>query len=318
MKKNMIGLFVLAGLVLSCVTTQNTVRPVSVKAVESETVSVEKKSKVGLKRKVAIARFSNETLYGKGAFYVKENDPLSNKATDILSSKLAQSEKFILLENASSVSTDDTNQYGFDKKQLIGVDYIIVGSVSEFGRKDETDSKVFSRSREQKAVATVNIRLIDVKTGKIVYGEEGSGSSASQNKQSFGVGSSASYDTSINDQAISAAISKLIDNIINKLTDAPWKSFVLNEKEGLFMIAGGASQGIKVGDIFIVQQKGKEIENPQTGGMITLPGTTIGTIQVADVVDAVNADNEISICTLHSGAIENKNFTNLIVLENEK
>ena len=51
-----------------------------------------------LKRKVAIGRFSNETQYGKGLFYDKENDPMRKQALDILSSKLAASGKFILLE----------------------------------------------------------------------------------------------------------------------------------------------------------------------------------------------------------------------------
>lgn len=53
-----------------------------------------------IKRKVAIGRFSNETQYGKGVFYDKENDPMGKQALDILSSKLAQSEKFILLERS--------------------------------------------------------------------------------------------------------------------------------------------------------------------------------------------------------------------------
>ena len=51
----------------------------------------------GLKRKVAIARFSNETEYAKGAFYDKNNDPLGKQAVDILSTKLTSSGKFILL-----------------------------------------------------------------------------------------------------------------------------------------------------------------------------------------------------------------------------
>ena len=56
----------------------------------------------GLKRKVAIARFSNETEYAKGAFYDKNNDPLGKQAVDILSSRLASSGKFILLERADA------------------------------------------------------------------------------------------------------------------------------------------------------------------------------------------------------------------------
>ena len=51
-----------------------------------------------IKRKVAIGRFSNETQYAKGMFYDKENDPMRKQALDILSSKLAASGKFILLE----------------------------------------------------------------------------------------------------------------------------------------------------------------------------------------------------------------------------
>ena len=51
-----------------------------------------------IKRKVAIGRFSNETQYANGLSYDKENDPMRKQALDILSSKLAASEKFILLE----------------------------------------------------------------------------------------------------------------------------------------------------------------------------------------------------------------------------
>jgi curli biogenesis system outer membrane secretion channel CsgG len=51
-----------------------------------------------LKRKVAISRFSNETQYAKGLFYDKDNDPMGKQALDILSAKLAASDKFILLE----------------------------------------------------------------------------------------------------------------------------------------------------------------------------------------------------------------------------
>jgi curli biogenesis system outer membrane secretion channel CsgG len=53
-----------------------------------------------LKRKVAIGRFSNETQYAKGIFYDKENDPMGKQALDILSSKLAASGKFLLLERS--------------------------------------------------------------------------------------------------------------------------------------------------------------------------------------------------------------------------
>ena len=57
-----------------------------------------KQDDYSLKRKVAIARFSNETQYAKGIFYDKANDPMGKQALDILSTKLASTGKFILLE----------------------------------------------------------------------------------------------------------------------------------------------------------------------------------------------------------------------------
>ena len=61
-----------------------------------EKVKVDTNAPAGkvIKRKVAIGRFSNETQYGKGLFYDKENDPMGKQALDILSSKLATSGNF--------------------------------------------------------------------------------------------------------------------------------------------------------------------------------------------------------------------------------
>ena len=78
---------------------------------KSEVVVIEKKPQVSkvltdeaparfLKRKVAIARFSNETKYGQSFFIDENKDVIGKQAMDILSSKLAATEKFILLERA--------------------------------------------------------------------------------------------------------------------------------------------------------------------------------------------------------------------------
>ena len=50
-----------------------------------------------LKRKVAIGRFSNETQYAKSIFYDKDNDPMGKQASDLLSARLAASDKFLLI-----------------------------------------------------------------------------------------------------------------------------------------------------------------------------------------------------------------------------
>lgn len=90
-----------------------------------------------LKRKVAIGRFSNEEQYAKGILYDKENDPMGKQTLDILFSKLAASEKFLLLERRDLASLISENSKEGEKMTSIDVDYIIIGSITEFGRKKE-------------------------------------------------------------------------------------------------------------------------------------------------------------------------------------
>ena len=94
-----------------------------------------------LKRKVAIGRFTNETQYGKGIFYDRENDPMRKQAMDILSSKLAASGKFILLERDDLVVL--VKEAGTEMQKIVD-DYIILGSITQFGRKTEGDEGIFS------------------------------------------------------------------------------------------------------------------------------------------------------------------------------
>ena len=53
-----------------------------------------------LKRKVAIARFTNETTYGRSFLVDKDANPIGKQALDILSKKLLDTGKFILLERS--------------------------------------------------------------------------------------------------------------------------------------------------------------------------------------------------------------------------
>lgn len=235
-----------------------------------------------IKRKVAIGRFSNETQYAKGIFYDKENDPMGKQALDILSAKLAASGKFLLLERSDLATLLEEAQKNDNGLATIGADYMIIGSITEFGRKNVGKSGVFSSTKSQIVEAAVAIRLVDVSTGLIIYSDEGKGSAELTTRTTMGVGGKADYDATLSDKAISEAIGQLVENIINKCTNKPWRTFFLSYDNDTQLIAGGASQGIKVGDKFTVKTKGKKVKNPQTGVMIELPGKTLGTVTVTD------------------------------------
>lgn len=285
-----------------------------VETVEPVNNSVSKNEKT-IKRKVAIGRFSNETQYGKGIFYDKENDPMGKQALDILSSKLAASGKFILLERNDMASLLQECQNGQKTPAQIGADYMIIGSITQFGRKNTGKQGVFTNTNTQTVEAAVDIRLVDVSTGLIVYSGEGKGQAQLTSKTTFGVGGKASFDATLSDKAISEAIGQLVENIVNKCTDKPWQTYILSNDADGTIIAGGASQGLSAGDVFEVVTKGKRVKNPQTGIMIELPGKKIGTATVLST-GGDTPETEYSFVSLSEGTdIDNNNLGNYYIRE---
>jgi len=270
-----------------------------------------------LKRKVAIARFTNETKYGQSFFLDKDQDWIGKQAMDILSARLAATEKFILLERADIEKINKELKLGNLSSLKIPADYLIVGSVSEFGRKTTGDVGVFSRTKKQTAYAKVNIRLIDVYTSQIIYSEEGEGEAFSEAGEVFGVGGRAGYDSTLNDKAISAAISKLVSNIVGNLLEKPWRSYILSYQDGMYIIAGGKSQGIREGDMFGVYQRGKRVLNPQTNMMIELPSKLIGTIKINSSV-GTDPLNEVSTCSVLTGDLPKGKFEEFFIQQSDK
>ncbi len=273
-------------------------------------------SYTGLKRKVAIARFSNETTYAKGAFYDRENDPLGKQTVDILSAKLASTEKFILLERSDLDAINAERQLTGLTTQSLGADFLIIGSLTKYGRKNTGESGLVSRTKRQTVEAGVSIRLVDVSTGQIIYSEEANGTAETEASTTFGFGGQAGFDATLSDKAIDAAISQLVENIINNCMDRPWKSYFLSYDNDAVIISGGKSQGIKQGDTFAVIKRGKQVKNPQTGMMMELPGTQVGTVTVL-MTGGEDKNNEYSIVDL-AGTVDRNALTSYVIQEVKK
>ena len=264
-----------------------------------------------LKRKVAIGRFTNETQYGKGIFYDRDNDPMRKQALDILSAKLASSGKFILLERDGLEEL--VAEAGADM-QKIGADYVILGSITKFGRKVEGDQRVFSSTKTQTVEAGVSIRLVEVASGLIIYSDEASGYAETSSKTTLGIGGTAGFDATLSDKAISAALSQLVENIINKCMDKPWRGYVLAVEDGNYIISGGKTQGITEGARFQLMKKGKMVNNPQTGMKIELPGTKMGILTVTACIGDT-PETEISFCSYDGTAIDTEKLMDYYISE---
>lgn len=271
---------------------------------------------LALKRKVAVGRFSNETQYGKGIFYNKENDPMAKQAQDLIMAKLGSSGKFLLLERDDLSALDnEASLSDIDLASRIGADYLIIGSITEFGRKTTGNSKLFSKRKKQEVEATVSIRIADVYTGMIIYSGESSGTAELSTKTVMGFGGRSGYDATLSDKAISAAIDQMVENIIVKCTDAPWRSYFLSfdDEEGIY-IAGGASQGIVAGTLFTVKKKGKRVKNPQTGLSIELPGKVVGRVKVEATLGDT-PESELSVVSYEGEPIQTEDLSNYFIEE---
>ncbi len=193
---------------------------------------------------------------------------------------------------------------------------VIFLTIPKYGRKNTGQKGAASMSKTQTVEAGVSLRLVDVSTGQIIYAEEANGTAESTSKTVLGMGSTQGYDATLSDKAIDAALSQLVENIINNCMDRPWKSYILSYDDDSVVISGGKSQGLKTGDTFDVLLRGKKVTNPQTGMLIELPGTKVGTVTIL-ATGGDDPNNEYSIVSA-SGNINQNSLSSYIVQEQGK
>ena len=100
------------------------------------------------------------------------------------------------------------------------VQMVVIGTVSSFGyRSRRMQSCIFGSKVIQEAEAVVDVRLVDVDSGRIIASESGRGVVAVAAGQVLGFGASAGYDETMAANALRAAISKFVDKLIDQGLD---------------------------------------------------------------------------------------------------
>ena len=265
------------------------------------------------KRKLAIARFTNESNYGRALMTDQDYDRVGKQASDMLASRLVKSGKFLVFERTDLGKVKQEQAITGDAG-LIGVDSLIIGSVTEFGRSTSGKSGFMSSTKLQTARARVDIRLVDVKTGQAFFSASGTGEATTESGEIAGFGSRADYDATLNDRAISAAISDVIGRLVSSLDERPWRTDILQVQGGQIFISGGQRQGLKPGDSLQVMKRGDAVKSAQSGFMINLPSTRIATMKVVSLFGD-SESNEGSVTELTQGTIDPSILKKLYVEE---
>lgn len=264
------------------------------------------------KTKIALARFTNETNYGRSLMTDQDMDRIGKQASDMLASRLIKSDRFLVFERPDLHKIQNEQQLTGDAG-LVGVDTLIVGSVSEFGRSVGGKTGFLSSTKVQVARAKVDIRLVDVHTGLAFFSATGAGEANTESGEIAGYGSRADYDATLNDRAIAAAISDVIDKLVSTLEDRPWRTDIIEMQGQTIFISGGKRQGLKVGDMLQVMEQGPKVKSKQTGFDIPLPPKKIATLRVVSLFGDTDV-NEGAVCELSSGAVD-KSVLNSVYVE---
>lgn len=268
-----------------------------------------------LRRRVAVGRFSNSTSYGRALLLPGEADPIATQAADMLTNALVSSEKFIVFERQDlDAVTRERAVSGVQGSSLSGVDALVVGSVTQLGRRNEGQAGFLNSRRRQTVAATVEIRLVDIRSGHVFVTTSGTGEASTEVSEVAGFGSRAGYDSTLNDRAIAAAIADTMTNVIRRLEERAWSTDVLRVDGSRVFITGGASQGIRPGAEFVVETMGEVVTSGQTGLPITLPGTPVARIRVEGSFGE-SAESEGSITSIISGSLQGQDLHSLRVLE---
>ncbi|MFA5975633.1 MAG: CsgG/HfaB family protein [Elusimicrobiota bacterium] len=250
---------------------------------QKETMTIEKpKGMVALKRRIGVVDFENKTKYGENR--------LGTSASDILITELAKSGKFIVVERdklhtlmaeqklgmSGVVDSNTAAKVG----KILGLNAVVTGSISQFGEETEGSEYLITQSKRQVVKCTVDIRVVDVETGQILYADSGSGLAKKHTGGVLGLGTRAGYDETLEGEALRAAIVKFVNNIVLQVEKKPWSCRVADVDGQNIYLNAGHDSGVPTGQILTVYHVGRAIKDPTSGLVIGNTEEKVGEVKV--------------------------------------
>ena len=277
------------------------------------------------KKRVAILDFDYATVHSGVAAIFGTNVDVGRGIADILVDRLVKDGTYSVIERkALAKILAEQNFYNSDRAdatsaakigRLLGVETIIIGSITQFGRDDRQQSVgggVFSGAasryglgrvgaRQSKAVVAINARMVSVDTGEILTVASGTGESKRSGAMLGGAGgsggtgaggaidmSSSNFGATILGEAVHAAVTQLSGQLAagsGKIATrvVAISGAVADVSGNTLVINVGSRAGVKVGDRLKVFGGGREIRDPSTGKVLRRVGQTEGDLVITEV-----------------------------------
>jgi curli biogenesis system outer membrane secretion channel CsgG len=278
------------------------------------------------KARIAVMDFDYATVQTASSAMFGSNVDVGKGITDLLIANLVKNGTYSIIERAAldklMAEQNFSNSQRADASsaarlgKLLGVDAIIVGSITQFG--NETKNRNVGGGgggwhgygvggighSKSNANVGVTARIVNVDTGEILAIAEGTGTSSRSSTSLLGGGGnwsgwgngnvdfgSSNFQETIIGEATKQAVDKLTADVI---ADAPKVSVRAIQIDGMvaavdggqIILNVGKKAGVNVGDQLEVVRVTKEIKDPATGAVIRRLTSTIGIVKATDVDDA--------------------------------
>lgn len=288
----------------------------------------------GRKKRVAIMDFDYATVHGGVAALFGQDVDVGKGVTDLLVTYLVKDGSYSVIERKALdkimaeqnfSNSDRANPTSAAKiGKLLGVDAIIVGSITQFGNETKNTNLGGAGGgligyglggfghKKSKAIVALTARIVDIDTGEILAVAEGKGESQREstsllggggNWHGFGSGNadfgSSDFQSTIIGEAVKSAVEQTSTQVIAGKEKLVTRTIVVEGliaavDGGQIILNVGGKAGVKVGDQLNVERVTREIKDPSSGKVIRRIATTVGVVKVTDVDDISSVATTVS------------------------
>jgi curli biogenesis system outer membrane secretion channel CsgG len=281
------------------------------------------------KKLVAVMNFDYATVQSGVAAMFGTNQDIGKGIADILVDKLVndgvyrvierkQLDKILAEQNFSNSDRADKDSAA-KIARILGVDAIIVGSITQFGRDDKSTNigggaatNALGRfgiggvkTSKSTAVCTITARMIDTSTAEILASVQGHGEETRNGTGIVGAGGSyagmaggaldmksSNFANTILGAAVNKATTDVAHGLAQKAASLPTGPVKVIKIDGLVADASpdgtiivnvGSKDGVKVGDTLSVNRKVRDVKDPTSGRVIRSVVDTVGTLKITEV-----------------------------------
>ena len=276
------------------------------------------------RKRVAVLDFDYATVKSQVAAIWGTDQDVGKGISDLIVEKLVMTGKYSVIErkaldkvlgeqNFSNSDRADSNSAA-KIGRILGVDAIITGSITQFGRDDKSTgvgggamSSVTGRfglggvrHNEAKAVVGISARMINTDTAEIIAVAKGVGESSRKGTSLIGAGggdisagagggvASKNFGSTILGEAVNAAVDQLCAQFDSEAAQLPTKAVVIDglvaDATGNTLVLNiGSRIGLKVGDRLDVRRKIKDVRDPATGRILRSITDKVGEVVITDV-----------------------------------